>query len=55
MNGLYASTGKLINADVNGAIGIARKLIGDDWITESSPAEIRGVVLRLVRTMSYII
>ena len=31
--GLYqSSTGVLLNADVNGAIGIARKLIGDEWI-----------------------
>lgn len=28
----HVSNGKLINADINGAIGIARKVVGDSFI-----------------------
>ena len=35
--GLYRSkSGKLINADVNGALNIARKVLGDDWLRSQS-------------------
>jgi putative transposase len=31
--GLFqSSVGKLINADINGAIGILRKVVGDDFL-----------------------
>lgn len=33
--GLFkSSTGKVLNADVNGAIGILRKVIGDNFVKE---------------------
>jgi putative transposase len=33
--GLFrSSTGKLLNADINGSIGILRKVIGDEYLSD---------------------
>ena len=47
LRGLYQSSiGKLVNADVNGAINILRKVIGDDFVKGLTD---RGAVFAPVR------
>lgn len=42
--GLFkSSTGVCINADVNGAIGVGRKVLGDSWVTKVADRGVRGL------------
>ena len=46
--GLFqSSTGKLINADINGAIGILRKVIGNDFLNQFN----RGCVAQPIKVL----
>jgi putative transposase len=47
--GLFqSSTGKLLNADVNGAIGIARKVLGDSCVSQITDSGLAFRPIRLV-------
>ena len=43
--GLFrSSVGACINADVNGALGIGRKVLGDPWVTRVADRGVRGLM-----------